>query len=137
MSKRNKALWVIAQHAVGSAGLAAVPTPFAKGHNHAVVISLNELALCVRIAEIYAERSVTKNEVTQWLIDFSLATVTGGGLAFVGTKVGHALATELLHLIPGVGWVIKASVAAGITVTVELGFLAACEKYFPRPGFNT
>ena len=130
MSKRSKALWQIAQHATASFGLAIVPTAFAKGHNHAIVLSLNEITLCIRIAEEYAERKVSKDEVIQWLKDFGLAAVGSTGLAFIGTKAGHALASELLHLVPGIGWIIKGSVAAAITVSVGLSFLVACERYF-------
>jgi len=54
MSKKASAIWAIIQHSIIGGGTAALPTPGFETHKH-IALSANEIAMCVRIASIYAD----------------------------------------------------------------------------------
>lgn len=126
MSKKSDAVWAIVQHSVLGAGAAAVPTPGIETHKH-IALSANEIAMCVRIASIYAELDFTKDEIRSLLKESGIAVAGGGGLAVVATKVGHGVVNEMLNFIPFVGWGIKGILAGSLTTGVGWAFLKFCE----------
>ena len=129
MSKRNKAIRTILKHSMGGGVTAAMPTPGFEMHK-CVALSGNEVAMCVGIGSIYAGRKLTKGEVKNILLDTGLAVVSGGGLALVATKIGHASINELLNFIPFFGWGVKGMLASSLTAGVGWAFLKACELIY-------
>lgn len=109
--KREMARPVIAQAAAAAAGAAAVPLPIAD----AVTLAPIQLAMMARIATIY---------------DLELKTMLSAAtLAQLGAQLtGQALARSFLKLIPGVGSVLTASVAAAVTAAVGEGWMRLCEQ---------
>jgi len=126
MSKKSQAVWTIVQHSVLGAGAAAIPTPGFETHKH-VALSTNEIAMCVRIASIYAEIDFTIDEVKALLKESGFAVVSGGALAVVATKVGHGVVNEILNFVPVVGWGIKGILAGSLTTGVGWTFLKFSE----------
>ncbi len=109
--KRELARPVIAAATVAAAGAAAVPIPIAG----AVVLAPIQLGMMGRIAAIY---------------DLDVKTMmSAGGLAQLGVQfAGRALARSVLNLIPGIGSVINAGVAAAITAATGEGWMRLCEQ---------
>lgn len=126
MSKKSKAVWAIVQHSAGGAGVAALPTPGLETHKHLGLMA-NEIGMCARIASIYAEIDVTKDEVKELLIEAGIAVSTGGGLALIATKVSHIAINEMLNFIPVIGWGIKATLASSVTASLGWAFVKFCE----------
>lgn len=125
--KRRKALKEIVMYSLTNAGASAIPTPGLETHKH-VALGVAEVVLCLRIAYIYFERQFTEGDIKTFLVESGLATGTGGGLAFVATKVGHGLINEALNFVPVVGPGIKATIGGSLTFSLGLAFVAACEN---------
>lgn len=108
--KRQLARPVIAAAAASAAGAAAVPIPVAD----AATIAPIQIAMMGRISAIY---------------DLDLKMMLSlSGIAQLGTQfAGQALARSFLKLIPGVGSVINASVAAALTAAVGESWMRFCE----------
>ncbi|MGJ3252304.1 MAG: hypothetical protein ACFE0J_14420 [Elainellaceae cyanobacterium] len=124
-TKRNKAILAIIATTTANAGGAAVPTPGVETGKHAV-FSAAEIAMCVTIYNLYFSEDISKDGIKDFLIKNGIAVAGGGGLAFVGTKLGHAAVAEMLNFIPVIGWGIKAVLAGSITASIGFSCLSAC-----------
>jgi len=62
------------------------------------------------------------------LKESGIAVVSGGTLAFVATKLGHATVNEMLNFVPVVGWGTKGILAGSLTAGVGWAFLKFCES---------
>ena len=108
--KRELARPVIAAAAGSAAGAAAIPIPIAD----AATIAPIQIAMMGRISAIYD-------------LDLKMM-VSLSGLAQLGTQfAGQALARSFLKLIPGVGSVVNASVAAALTAAIGESWMRLCE----------
>lgn len=128
--KRHKAFWAIVEQAIVGGSIAIVPVP-GVGIQRQVALGINEISLCARIAQIYAERRVSEGEIVQMLGDAGIAVVSGSGLALAATKIGQLVIDDLLNWLPIVGWGIKGMLATSLTALVGCTFLGICELYFP------
>lgn len=108
--KRQMARPVIAAGAASAAGAAAAPIPIAD----AATIAPIQIAMMGRISAIY---------------DLDLRMMVSlSGIAQLGTQfAGQALARSFIKLIPGVGSVINASVAAALTAAIGESWMRLCE----------
>jgi hypothetical protein len=129
-SKKRQAMWIVLQQASVSGGIAAMPTPGLEVGKHALLLSVNEIAMCVRIATVYAGRKVSEEDVKQLLIDGGVAFATGGGLAFLATQAGRGILNEILNFIPIIGWGIKALIAGSLTAIVGATFIGIADSYW-------
>jgi uncharacterized protein (DUF697 family)/GTP-binding protein EngB required for normal cell division len=109
--KREMARPVIMGASAAAAAAAAVPIPVAD----AIALAPIQLGMMGRIATIY---------------DLELKTMmSAGALAQLGVQfTGQALARSVIKVIPGVGNVINASVAAAITVATGEAWMRLCEQ---------
>lgn len=109
--KREMARAVVAAASTAAAAAAAVPVPVAD----AAILAPIQLGMMGRIAIIY---------------DLEIKTMlSAGALAQVGVQLaGKALATSMLKVIPGVGSVINAGIAAALTGATGEGWTRLCEQ---------
>lgn len=124
--KRKNAILAITTCTIGNGAGAAVPTPGAESCKH-LVYSAVEVGLCLRIHNIYFEEELNKEDIEDWLLSNGLAVTGGGGLAFVGTKVGHAAINEVLNFVPVIGWGIKGALAGSITASIGIACMQFCD----------
>ena len=129
--KRNKSFVAIIGVVLGNGATAAFPTPGIETGKH-VFYSAAEIGLCVTIYNIYSTKSITKDGIKDFLIKNGVAVSSGGGLAFVGTQLGHGALAELLNFVPVVGWGIKAVLAGSITASIGLACLTVCHDLAQR-----
>jgi uncharacterized protein (DUF697 family)/predicted GTPase len=109
--KREMARPIILGASTAAAAAAAVPIPVAD----AVALAPIQLGMMGRIATIY---------------DLELKTMmSAGALAQLGVQfAGQALARSVIKVIPGVGNVINAGVAAAITAATGEAWMRLCEQ---------
>ncbi|MGK3950945.1 GTPase family protein [Microbacterium sp. I2] len=109
--KRELARPVIAGAASAAAAAAAVPVPIAD----AAILAPIQLGMMGRIATIY---------------DLEIKTMlSAGALAQLGVQLaGKALASSAIKVIPGVGSVVNAGVAAALTAATGEGWMRLCEQ---------
>ncbi|MCD7100710.1 YcjF family protein [Pseudoclavibacter sp. 13-3] len=110
--KRGAARRVIALASTTATGIGAIPIPVAD----AVPLMAVQVGMLRRIASIYGI-SLTKQATV------ALVAQLAGALA------GKTLATSLLKLVPGAGWVITGAVAGGITTALGYAWLKLCENH--------
>ncbi|MEL6442145.1 MAG: hypothetical protein AAFQ80_23235 [Cyanobacteria bacterium J06621_8] len=125
--KRNRSILAIIGCVIVNGGSAAVPTPALETGKHAAYSAV-EISLCVTIYNFYSSKSITKDGILDFLIKNGIASSSGGGLAFVGTKLGHSALAEMLNFVPIVGWGIKAVLAGSITASIGFACLTVCHR---------
>ena len=111
--KREAARKVIAASAAAAATTAAVPIPIAD----AVALAPIQFGMMGRTAAIYG-------------LELKVMMSAQALAQLAAQIVGRALARGLIKLIPGVGSVINASVAAGLTTATGEGWLRLCEAVY-------
>ena len=126
--KKLKAIQVVIEQSVASAGLSALPTPGFETGKHAFLLSVNEISMCVRIANVYSGSKIGESEMKEVLLDTGLAISTGGGLAFIATQAGRGIVNEMLNFVPVVGWVIKGIIASSLSAMIGASFIAVAEE---------
>lgn len=126
MSKRSDAIWAIVQHSGGGGFTTAFPTPGLETHKH-IALSANELAMCIRIAQIYSSKTYSKDEILTMLTDGGITLAGGSALAYGATKVGHGLINELLNMGGPPAWAVKGLLAGSLTASVGFAFMSYCE----------
>lgn len=110
--KRGAARKVIGLAAAAATGVGAVPIPLAD----AVPLMAIQVSMLRKVATIYGialGRQATVAMVAQ----------------LAGALAGKTLATSLLKLVPGLGWVITGGVAGTITSALGLAWLGLCESH--------
>ncbi|GAA2239984.1 GTP-binding protein [Rarobacter faecitabidus] len=108
--KRAMARPVIAQASSAAAAAAAIPVPVAD----AAVLAPIQLAMMGRLAAIYD-------------LEFK-SMLSESALAQLSTQLtGQALARSLIKVVPGVGSVVNATVAAALTAAAGTAWLRLCE----------
>ncbi len=124
--KRALAVGAIIAACVGNGVAASAPTPGFETHKH-IVYSAAEITLCVTIYNIYFSQKASQAEVKKFLIEHGIAVSSGGGLAFVGTKIGHIAIAEVMNWVPVIGWGVKGLLAGSITGSIGISCLLACD----------
>ncbi|WIE66200.1 50S ribosome-binding GTPase [Curtobacterium sp. MCLR17_036] len=109
--KRQMARSVIAAASTGAAAAAAIPIPVAD----AVTLAPIQLAMMGRVSAIYD-------------LDFKTMMSVSAAAQMSAQLAGRALARSFIKLIPGVGSVVNASVAAALTLAAGEGWLRLCEQ---------
>jgi uncharacterized protein (DUF697 family)/GTP-binding protein EngB required for normal cell division len=109
--KRQMARSVIVAASTGAAAAAAVPIPLAD----AVTLAPIQLAMMGRVAAIYD-------------LNFKTMVTVSAAAQMSAQLAGRALARSFIKLIPGVGSVVNASVAAALTLSAGEGWLRLCEQ---------
>lgn len=129
MSKKSRAVWAIVQHTAGAVALEFPPTPGFETVKE-VPLAANEIAMCMRIAQIYSEVNFSKEEIKELLKEAGIAT--GGALAgaYVAGRAGKVAAKELLNLLSVFGWAIKGAVGGTLTGAIGVAFMKFCELRF-------
>lgn len=123
--KRNKAVLTIIGTTIINSGGAAVPTPGVETGKHAV-FSAAEIVMCTTIYNTYFSENISKDEIKDFLTKNGIAVGGGGGMAFVGTKLGHSAVAEMLNFFPVVGWGIKSLLAGSITASIGAACMKVC-----------
>lgn len=129
--RRKKAILATIGVCLANAGTAATFTPGVETCKHAIY-SVTEIGLCITIYNIYFGRKLSKVEIERFLLENGVATSAGGGLAFVGTKLGHSAINEILNFIPVIGWGIKGILAGSITASIGFAVIETCHQLAPR-----
>ncbi len=130
-SKRKKAILAIIAAVLTNGCGAAIPTPGVETCKH-LAYSAVEITLCISIYNIYFDKKLSQSEIKDFLIDNGIATASGTGLAYVGTKAGHSAVSELLNFVPVVGWGIKGILAGSITSTIGIACMQVCHELARR-----
>jgi uncharacterized protein (DUF697 family) len=107
-------------YAGGGAALAVVPIPMAG----MAALGVIETTMIYWIAKVYGEE-LTKTEIA----------VVAAGLE-LGGFVFKAAALEACNLIPVAGWIVKASVAAGIIEGIGAAIIGHYEDKYPRKKYS-
>lgn len=126
-ARRNSSILTVISVTLANAGGAAVPTPGLETGKHAV-FSAAEIGMCVAIYNIYFSENISKDKMEVFLINNGIAVASGGGIAYLATKMGHLALAEILNFVPVIGWGIKAILAGSITATIGSSCIAACHK---------
>ncbi|KAB1658522.1 YcjF family protein [Pseudoclavibacter sp. CFCC 11306] len=110
--KHGAARKVIALASTTATGIGAIPIPVAD----AVPLMAVQVGMLRRIASIYGI-SLTKQATVALVAQLTSALA------------GKTLATSLLKLVPGAGWVITGAVAGGVTTALGYAWLKLCENH--------
>ena len=111
--KRELARKVTAAAAATAFAAAATPIPV----TDAALLAPIQITMMGRIAAIYE-------------LDMKTMLSTGTLAQFSAQLAGQALARSFLKLLPGVGSVVNASVASGVTVAMGEGWTRLCEQVY-------
>lgn len=119
--KKTKSHAIVATAATSAAGIAAVPIPF----SDAIAIVPIQVTMLASISMTFGF-SIDESFITTIIGSI----ITGGG----GTLAGHAIVSNLLKFIPGVGSLVggalSASTAAALTTAFGEAYIAALEMLF-------
>jgi hypothetical protein len=127
--KRIDAAWAIIQQAAASGLATMVPTPLAETGKH-IALAGNEILLCLRIYKIYYEEEISREELLGLLQEAGIVAIVGTGLAYIATKSGQILISELSNFIWPIGAVVTAPLAGSLTAMIGISCMLFLDQAY-------
>src|SRR5207248_10944312 len=130
------AAWAIIQQGAASGLATMVPTPLVETGKH-IALAGNEILLCLRIYKIYYEEEISREAMLGLLQEAGIVVMVGTGLAYLATKSGQILISELSNFIWPIGAVVTAPLASSLTAIIGVSCMLFLDQaYQNRTRFN-
>lgn len=131
--KRNRAILAILGASAGTGTTSALPTPMLESAKQ-LGLAAADMALCMKIYEIYYEDSLSFGELHKLLGVAGIVALAAGGTGYVAVKLGQGLFDEIMNVFGPFGGAISGAITGSMTAAIGVVWLLAVHHgYKSRP----